>query len=321
MTIRLDGSSLTIENLVAISRGEKIELAAEALERIRACRAMLEEKLAAKEIMYGTNTGIGEFSIHKEFVSSKVAGDTASLSDPALDRILAFAGEAGLVVILHNDIDMPFAHEGVEPVYLDQMKTLLRRHPGTTIIWAHVGLGRVVQPIQSSASAAATERAEGQMALIVGAILEDPTLAHVYFDISWDEVAKYIVATDESTRAAAAVINRYPDRFLFGTDAVAPADAARNFKPRLACRRPRSASRDQARGGGGGGRTCQPISAGGLAARSAASTGAATVGRTVTMPASLQHLLPSPMHFLVWSCSWQSGQLPLLMFCRALSWQ
>ncbi|MEZ0397350.1 MAG: aromatic amino acid ammonia-lyase [Anaerolineales bacterium] len=63
MTIILDGSSLTIEKLVAIARhGEKVELDPAALERIRACRAMLEEKLAAHEIMYGTNTGIGEFS-------------------------------------------------------------------------------------------------------------------------------------------------------------------------------------------------------------------------------------------------------------------
>src|SRR5688500_13556306 len=63
MTITLDGSSLTIEKLVAIARdNEKVELAPEALERIRVCRLMLEEKLARKEIMYGTNTGIGEFS-------------------------------------------------------------------------------------------------------------------------------------------------------------------------------------------------------------------------------------------------------------------
>ncbi len=63
MTIVLDGNSLTIEKLVAIARhGEKVELAPAALERIKTCRAMLERKLAAKEIMYGTNTGIGEFS-------------------------------------------------------------------------------------------------------------------------------------------------------------------------------------------------------------------------------------------------------------------
>ncbi|MBX2992512.1 MAG: aromatic amino acid lyase [Bacteroidetes bacterium] len=63
MSIVLDGSSLTIEKLVRIARhGEKVELAPAALERIKICRAMLEDKLRAKEVMYGTNTGIGEFS-------------------------------------------------------------------------------------------------------------------------------------------------------------------------------------------------------------------------------------------------------------------
>src|SRR5262249_42800376 len=41
----------------------------------------------------GVFTGIGEFTIHKEFVSSKIPGETASLTNPALDRILDFAGE------------------------------------------------------------------------------------------------------------------------------------------------------------------------------------------------------------------------------------
>jgi histidine ammonia-lyase len=59
----LDGKSLTIDNLVRIARhGEKVELDRKALERIKTCRAMLEEKLQAREVMYGTNTGIGEFS-------------------------------------------------------------------------------------------------------------------------------------------------------------------------------------------------------------------------------------------------------------------
>ena len=57
----------------------------------------------------GVFAGIGEFTIHKEFVSSKIAGDVASLQDPALDRIFDFAGEVGLLAMLHNDIDMPFA--------------------------------------------------------------------------------------------------------------------------------------------------------------------------------------------------------------------
>jgi hypothetical protein len=167
----------------------------------------------------GVFTGIGEFSIHKEFVSSKVSGETASLTNPALDRILNFAAEAGLVVILHNDIDMPFAKTDAEPVYLTQMKALLKRHPKTTIIWAHMGLGRIVHPVQVSAEAA--ERSPSQVD-IAESILGDPAFSHVSFDISWDEVAKYAVASPESIKRVVAILSKYPDRFLFGTDTVAP---------------------------------------------------------------------------------------------------
>jgi histidine ammonia-lyase len=90
MTIVLDGSSLTIEKLVAIARdNEKVELAPAALERIKVCRAMLEQKLAAHEIMYGTNTGIGEFSEKvlddeqvKEFQKFLIYNHAAGIGDP-----------------------------------------------------------------------------------------------------------------------------------------------------------------------------------------------------------------------------------------------
>src|SRR4051794_4458971 len=84
----------------------------------------------------GVFTGIGEFSIHKEFVSAKIAGEVASLQDPALDRLLDFATEVGLVVLIHNDVDVPFAKPGAEPAYASQMKALFKRHPDTTFIWA-----------------------------------------------------------------------------------------------------------------------------------------------------------------------------------------
>jgi histidine ammonia-lyase len=41
---------------------EKVELDPQAVERINKCREMLERKMANHEIMYGVNTGIGEFS-------------------------------------------------------------------------------------------------------------------------------------------------------------------------------------------------------------------------------------------------------------------
>jgi Amidohydrolase len=167
----------------------------------------------------GVFSGIGEFSIHKEFVSSKVAGETASLTNPALDRILDFAAEAGLVVILHNDIDMPFGKVDTEPVYLTQMKDLLKRHRKTTIIWAHTGLGRIVRPVQVSAEAA--ERTPTHLQILEG-LLDDRSLDHVVFDISWDEVAKYAVSSPETTTRVTSLFNQHADRFLFGTDTVAP---------------------------------------------------------------------------------------------------
>jgi predicted TIM-barrel fold metal-dependent hydrolase len=170
----------------------------------------------------GVFTGIGEFSIHKEFVSSKVAGEVASLTNPALDSILSFAGKAGLVVILHSDIDMPMAKPDTEPVYLSQMKAVLRRHPKTTIIWAHTGMGRIVHPVLSTGGTS-PERSPNHSDLI-GEMLADPALSHVYFDISWDEVAKYILTDSRTIDVTSKLMNKYPERFLFGTDVVAPAD-------------------------------------------------------------------------------------------------
>lgn len=90
MPITLDGSSLTVEKLNAIARdNEKVELAPEALNRIKVCRAMLEEKLANNEIMYGTNTGIGEFSEKilndaqvKEFQKFLIYNHAAGIGEP-----------------------------------------------------------------------------------------------------------------------------------------------------------------------------------------------------------------------------------------------
>ncbi len=63
MTYIIKGSELTIEDVVNVARhNEKVELHPDAMARMIKCRAMLEEKIDAGEIMYGVNTGIGEFS-------------------------------------------------------------------------------------------------------------------------------------------------------------------------------------------------------------------------------------------------------------------
>lgn len=90
MSVILDGSNLTIEKLVQIARHkEKVEISNEALQRIKTCRAMLEEKIQAHEIMYGVNTGIGEFSEVvlnddqvKEFQKYLIYNHAAGIGEP-----------------------------------------------------------------------------------------------------------------------------------------------------------------------------------------------------------------------------------------------
>src|SRR4030065_1673992 len=61
MSITLNGTGLTVEKVVQVAReGAAVALAPEALKRIEKCRALLEDKILKKEIMYGVTTGNGE---------------------------------------------------------------------------------------------------------------------------------------------------------------------------------------------------------------------------------------------------------------------
>lgn len=90
MYITLNGSGLTVEKLVRIARNkEQVELSNDSIERIKKCRAMLEEKIQAHEIMYGVNTGIGEFSEVvlndeqvKDFQKYLIYNHAAGIGDP-----------------------------------------------------------------------------------------------------------------------------------------------------------------------------------------------------------------------------------------------
>ncbi len=98
MAVILDGSSLTIEKLVQVAReNTPVDIAPEALDRIRACRAMLERKIDSGETMYGVNTGIGELANvrldddqTREFQKYLIYNHAAGIGDPApVDHVRA----------------------------------------------------------------------------------------------------------------------------------------------------------------------------------------------------------------------------------------
>jgi len=90
MTLIINGTGLKIEDVVNVARyNEKVELDPRAVKRINACRAMLERKIDAHEIMYGVNTGIGEFSEVvlnddqvKDFQKYLIYNHAAGIGDP-----------------------------------------------------------------------------------------------------------------------------------------------------------------------------------------------------------------------------------------------
>jgi hypothetical protein len=57
-------------------------------------------------------------------------------------------------------------------------------------------------------------------------MLEDPAFAHVHFDLSWDEVAKYVVSSPQALAKTVDVVHRHAERFLYGSDEVAPVEQA-----------------------------------------------------------------------------------------------
>ncbi len=98
MTVVITGNNLTVEDVYNTAYGkEKVELHSEALERIKHCRLFVEKKIEQREIMYGVNTGIGEFSEIvlsdeqvKQFQKYLIYNHSAGIGEPMpIERVRA----------------------------------------------------------------------------------------------------------------------------------------------------------------------------------------------------------------------------------------
>ena len=96
--IKITGNDLSIEDIFEVARNNaKVEICSESINKIKQCRSLVEEKINAGEIMYGINTGIGEFSETilnpdqiKDFQKYLVYNHAAGIGEPApLDHVRA----------------------------------------------------------------------------------------------------------------------------------------------------------------------------------------------------------------------------------------
>jgi len=128
MAIILTGNSLTIEGIEAVARrGEKVELHPDSLEKIRGCRTFLEDRIAAGEIMYGVNTGIGEFSEVvldvdqvQDFQRYLIYNHAAGIGDPTpVDHVRA-------AMLLRANVHAN-GHSGCRPEITETLVAMLNR--------------------------------------------------------------------------------------------------------------------------------------------------------------------------------------------------
>ena len=165
--------------------------------------------------------GLGETTLVKEGVTPHLNPKPDLLNPAPIDRLASKIGEMGGMMVVHSDsgttrvIGAPQAHgllvhgpsdyANVEPLL-----AFFRRHPDVKFVWAHAGgLGRTVQPGPRHIE-------------LMDAALADPSLKHVSVDLSWDVVSKYI-GDPAMKKQWAALVNKYPDRFIYGSDSVAAA--------------------------------------------------------------------------------------------------
>jgi len=130
--MNIGDEKLTIEKVIKVARfNEKVELHASAIQRINDCRSMLENKIKSGEVIYGLNTGIGEFSEIvldknqlKDFQKYLIYNHAAGIGDPApieyvraamLSRVNVHAhGRSGCRLIITQTL-VEMLNKGVTP--------------------------------------------------------------------------------------------------------------------------------------------------------------------------------------------------------------
>ncbi|MGO3870449.1 MAG: hypothetical protein ACTJH7_10210 [Alcaligenes sp.] len=183
----------------------------------------------------GVFSGVGEFTIHKELVSSKLAGETVeetkapsvplppdagdgskvSLYSESLEYLFKTIEEVGLVAILHNDMyrvevnykgELEHAYPNQD--YVNGLKHVCGHAPNAKVVWAHTGLGRFVKPTSDHIT---------RVKKVLDACPSWST------DISWDLVQDYMLDPEPGMPSRQDWLNffkEYQNRILWGSDVV-----------------------------------------------------------------------------------------------------
>ena len=152
--------------------------------------------------------GIGELMSRHDDLTALTYGEGLRMDSPAFRMIYDLAADYGVPVLVHHNLSPQYSGT---PLYEEELRATLEHNRKCRIIWAHVGVSREI-------------RLE-ELLIIAGNLLHDNP--NLYMDISWVFYDNYVrgdmmgVGDPEIfAEMWAALIEKYSDRFMLGTDAV-----------------------------------------------------------------------------------------------------
>ena len=153
------------------------------------------------EMYPGEIYGIGEVMSRHDDLTALTYGEPPHADHPAFLEIFDLAAEYDIPVLIHHNIS------GVnieEPIYLKEMQNALAHNRKANVIWAHVGISRrITVPT---------------LLQVADKMLKENS--NLYYDISWIVFEDYINKDAKSLKEWAKLIEKYPDRFILGSDKV-----------------------------------------------------------------------------------------------------
>ncbi len=131
VALTIDGSSLTFLELMAVAKGEKVELALEARQRIQESRVLVEKYISEGQVVYGVTTGFGKFAdtvvsanqieeLQENLIRSHAIGVGEALSEEIVRAVMVLRANA-----------LTKGYSGVRVVLVDTLLELINRgvHP------------------------------------------------------------------------------------------------------------------------------------------------------------------------------------------------
>lgn len=125
--VDIDGRHMTLESVQAVAGGARVRITAEALERVRRARALVDERFAAGDAIYGVTTGFGRLanvrvdpSDAERLQVNLVRSHAAGTGPPLPIQVVRAAGALRVNALAAG-------HSGVRPETLALLVELLNR--------------------------------------------------------------------------------------------------------------------------------------------------------------------------------------------------